>query len=24
MRGAEHRETVLERLRTAGYWLSVD
>jgi threonine dehydratase len=24
MRGAEHRETVLERLRAAGYWLSVD
>jgi threonine dehydratase len=24
MRGAGHRETVLERLRAAGYWLSVD
>jgi threonine dehydratase len=24
MRGAAHRETVLERLRAAGYWLSVD
>jgi threonine dehydratase len=24
MRGAEHRETVLSRLRSAGYWLSVD
>jgi threonine dehydratase len=24
MRSAEHRETVLDRLRAAGYWLSVD
>jgi threonine dehydratase len=24
MRSADHRETVLERLRAAGYWLSVD